>query len=164
MMMIEERDDWFVKNVRDARWYQNSKYGKFGNFEGKKNFPQTGVNLWVMDPGRANCRYHRENSQEDFLVLSGECLLLVNGQEQPLKPGDFVHCEAGVSHVFVNNGDRPCMVVAIGHRPPDHELFYPHHELAAKHGAQAVKETSDPKEAYADTEWKPCDPPAWPLD
>jgi uncharacterized cupin superfamily protein len=162
--MVEQRDDWFVTNVRDARWYQNSRFGAIGTFEGDKKFPHTGVHMWVLEPGRANCLYHRENAQEDFLVVSGECLLLVDGQERRLKTWDFVHCEPGVNHVFVNAGDRPCAVVAIGHRPQEHELCYPADALAARYGASVEKETSDPREAYAGTEWKEIEPPEWPFD
>ena len=36
-----------------------------------------GVNIQVVHPGQPNCYYHGEEGQEDFLVLSGECLLLI---------------------------------------------------------------------------------------
>jgi quercetin dioxygenase-like cupin family protein len=36
--------------------------------------------------------YHREKAQEGFLVLSGECLLVVEGEERPLRQWDFFHC------------------------------------------------------------------------
>ena len=34
--------------------------------------------------------YHRENDQEDFLVLAGEALAIVEGEERPLRQWDFV--------------------------------------------------------------------------
>ena len=46
-----------------------------------------GINLAVLEPGQPNCMYHGEDEQEDFLVLSGECLLLVEGEERRLRDG-----------------------------------------------------------------------------
>jgi uncharacterized cupin superfamily protein len=96
-------------------------------------------------------------------VLSGRCRLLVNDEEKPLNPWDFVHCPPGVSHVFVGDGDSPCTILMIGHRPADHELFYPESELARSYGAEAPEPTPDPKVAYSDVpSWEPIDPPEWP--
>jgi uncharacterized cupin superfamily protein len=153
--MIDEQGGWFKVNVRDAPWYKNESFGKIANFEGENRFPATGIRLWVVEPGMANCRYHRESAQEDFLVLSGECLLLVNGEEQKLKAWDFVHCPAGVSHVFIGDGDGPCSILAIGDRPEKNELCYPESELARKHGAETPEPTPDPKVAYANApQWE----------
>ena len=117
-----------------------------------------------MQPGQPNCRYHRESAQENFLVLSGECKMLVNGQEKPLKMWDFVHCPPGTTHVFVGTGDGPCAILSIGKRPVD-QIFYPQSEMAAKHGAQAPEPTDKIEVAYSDlTEpRKPVENPAWPL-
>jgi quercetin dioxygenase-like cupin family protein len=163
--MIEEREGWHVINVREARWYENAAFGMVASFEkpGEK-FPETGVHLFVLEPGKPNCRYHREGAQEDFLVLAGECLLLVNGEERKLGTWDYVHCPAGVTHVFVGAGEGPCALLAIGHRPKDVPLFYPESELAKKYGAEAPEPTPDPKVAYSDVaQREEIDPPAWPL-
>jgi len=163
--MVDERGGWFVVNVSDARWYRNAGFGTTGIFEKEgESFEQTGVRLAVLEPGKPNCRYHRESAQEDFLVLSGECLLLVNGEERRLGAWDFFHCPPGVSHVFVGAGDGPCVILMIGHRPKDLELFYPESELARGHGAEAPEPTPDPKVAYADApKWEKTEPPAWPI-
>ena len=161
--MLEQRDGWFVVNVCDARWHSHPLFGKRAAFELHGRFPQTGIRLMLLEPGRPACRYHRENAQEDFLVLSGRCLLLVNGEQRELGPWDFVHCPPGVSHVFVGAGDGPCALLAIGHRPENHELYYPECELARPHGAEAPEPTPDPRVAYSDVERPaPCDPPDWP--
>lgn len=163
--MIEERSGWFVVNVKDANWYGNEAFGKVCTFELQGRFPQTGVHLVVLEPGKPNCRYHREEAQEDFLVLSGECRLLVNGEERPLKAWDYVHCPAGVTHVFVGSGDGPCHVLMIGHRPPEGEqkLWYPSSDMARKHGAESPEPTPDPRRAYADVKRRErIDPPEWP--
>jgi len=161
--MVEEQGGWHVVNVKEARWSAHPLFGMRCNFE-KETFPQTGVGISVIEPGKPACRYHRENAQEDFLVLSGECLLLINGEEKRLKAWDFVHCPPGVSHVFVGAGDGPCAILMIGHRPARHELFYPESELARPHGAEAPEPTPDPRVAYADVPRREEIPaPAWPL-
>lgn len=161
--MVEERGGWFVVNVRDAKWRANPSFGTRVSFEMEGRFPETGIGIHVLEPGKPNCRYHREGAQEDFLVLSGECLLLVNGEERHLKAWDFVHCPAGVSHVFIGAGDRPCTVLMVGHRPDGHQLFYPESEHARTYGAEAPEPTPDPRVAYSDVErWQETDPGTWP--
>ena len=115
--MIEERGGWFVKNVRDATWMKTEEFGKACGFDVEDPFPQVGIHIFLLEPGKPNCRYHREEAQEDFLVLSGNCKVLVNGEELALKPWDLVHCPAGVSHVLVGGEEGPAAVLAIGHRP-----------------------------------------------
>ena len=163
--MIEERDGWFVVNVNRARWLSNPAFGKRCSFETQgERFPEIGIGISVLEPGKPNCRYHREGAQEDFLVLSGECLLLVNGEGRRLKTWDFVHCPAGVNHVFVGAGDGPCAILMIGHRPENIELFYPASELARPHGAEAPEPTPDPRVAYSDvTRFEACEAPEWPV-
>lgn len=164
--MVEEREGWFVVNVKDAGWYSSPEFGRICVFEDpQERFPQTGVHLYVLEPGKPNCRYHREEAQENFLVLSGRCRLLVNGEERALQAWDFVHCPPGVSHVFVGDGDGPCVMLMIGHRPARHDLFYPESELARRYGAEAPEPTPDPKVAYSDvTRREKIDSPEWPLD
>lgn len=162
--MIEERQGWFVVNIKDCKWATHAAFGKRCLLEQDGKFPQTGIGLHVLEPGKPNCRYHREEAQEDFLVLHGEALMLVNGEERPLKTWDFVHCPPGVSHVFVGAGDGPCVMLMIGHRPQQEQLFYPESELARRHGAEAPKPTPDPKVAYSDVpRWEITEPPKWPL-
>jgi uncharacterized cupin superfamily protein len=162
--MVEEEDGWFVVNVNEGRWFGHPEFGRRCLFEKNEPFPQTGINLAVLEPGKPACRYHRESAQEDFLVLSGECLLLVNGEERALKAWDYVHCPPGVSHVFIGAGDGPCVILMIGHRPQEHKLFYPESELARRYGAEAPEPTSDPRIAYGDVgPRQEITPPEWPL-
>jgi uncharacterized cupin superfamily protein len=142
--------EWFVTNVRDVTWRDHDAFGALGNFEKEYgDFEQLGINIRVLEPGQPNCLYHRENLQEDFLVLSGECLVLIDGEERPLKAWDFVHVPPGVDHVFVGAGDGPSVILMVGARSPDEELFYPVSELARRHGASAESDTPSPEEAYA---------------
>jgi oxalate decarboxylase/phosphoglucose isomerase-like protein (cupin superfamily) len=60
--------------------------------------------------------YHRENDQEDFLVLAGEALAIVEGGERPLRQWDFVHCPPWTSHMIIGAGQGPCLILAVGAR------------------------------------------------
>jgi uncharacterized cupin superfamily protein len=145
--LVPVGDGWFVVNARDARWL-NGEFGAYTRFEGEARFPQLGINIGVLQPGQPACLYHGEDEQEDFLVLSGECLLLIEGEERRLKAWDFVHCPAWTEHVFVGAGEGPCAILAVGSRTGG-DVVYPESELAQRHGAGAERETRDPKEAYA---------------
>jgi uncharacterized cupin superfamily protein len=156
-----EGEGWFVVNVRDAAWYRRHGFGYSALYQLEERSPQLGVNIGVLEPGTPNCLYHQESEQEAFLVLSGECTLIVEGQERPLKAWDFFHCPPGTRHVFVGAGDKPCAILFIGARHPEEELTYPLEEAAAKHGASAEKDTNDPREAYARFGgYEPMRPPA----
>jgi uncharacterized cupin superfamily protein len=140
-------DGWFVLNARDALW-NDGDFGAYTRFEGDPKFAQIGINIGVLQPGQPSCMYHGEGAQEDFLVLYGECLLLIEGEERPLKAWDFVHCPAWTKHVFVGAGDGPCAILAMGARPDD-GVVYPESELAQRHGAGVAQETTEPERAYA---------------
>jgi uncharacterized cupin superfamily protein len=140
-------EGWFVLNAADARWLEGH-FGPYTRFEGATRFPTIGINIGVLAPGQPACMYHGENEQENFLILSGECRLLIEGQERRLKAWDFVHCPAWTEHVFVGAGDGPCAILAIGSRLTD-EVVYPVSELAARCGASVERETKRPEEAYA---------------
>jgi uncharacterized cupin superfamily protein len=145
--LVPRGEGWFVVNAREAKWLEGH-FGAYTRFEGDARFPQFGFNIGVLEPGQPACYYHGEDEQEDFLVLSGECLLLVEGIQRPLKAWDFVHCPAWTEHVFVGAGDGPCAILAVGTRLKD-EVVYPVSELAQHHGASVGRETTSPREAYA---------------
>ena len=147
--LVADGDRWFVVNARESRWRDAGHFGRFCNFEGKRRFRQLGINLNVLEPGQPIGMYHRERRQEDFLVLSGECLLLVESQERTLRAWDFVHCPAETNHMIVGGGSGPALVLAVGARGGRHGLIYPVEQLALAHGAGVEKETTKPAEAYA---------------
>jgi uncharacterized cupin superfamily protein len=121
-------------------------------FEGDDvSFPDVGYTIGVLQPGQSSGRYHREANQEDFLVLAGECLLLIEGEERPLKTWDFVHCPPNTEHAFVGAGDGPCVIFMTGGRQgwPEKGIVYPRSKLALRHGAGVETETTKPAEAYA---------------
>lgn len=162
--MLEEQGGWFVKNVRNATWAHSDAFGKVCRFDVDDPFPQMGIHIFLLEPGKPNCRYHREDAQENFLVLAGHCKLLINGEERALEPWDFVHCPPGATHVFIGAGDGPCALLAIGHRSEEERLFYPASELARRYNAEAPEPTPDPKTAYSDVKRRvKTDPPEWPI-
>jgi uncharacterized cupin superfamily protein len=158
-------EGWFVVNVRDAEWWLTDSRGAacwFANEYGDPpvEFAQLGINVTVLEPGQSSV-YHAESNQEAFLVLAGECRLLVEGEERRLRPWDFFHCPPWTEHAFVGAGDRPCVILMVGaHSGPD--VRYPVSELAARYGASVEKETSDPEQVYAAAErFRRERPPYW---
>jgi uncharacterized cupin superfamily protein len=150
--LVPAEDGWFVLNAREARWWHGPGRSAICDFEGRVHFPQLGINVSVLAPGEPMAMYHWEADQEDFLVLAGEALLIVEGEERLLRPWDFVHCPAGTKHVIVGAGSASSVVLAVGARDrstgPDWG-GYTVDEAASRHGAGVDQETTDAEEAYA---------------
>ena len=147
--LVPKGEGWYVVNARESRWWHHDTFGSAVTFEGDVRFGDFGVNIQVLQPGEPNCLYHGENAQEDFLVLSGQCLLLIEGEERPLGQWDFVHCPPWTRHAFVGTSDNPCVIVMVGSRTEGFEVVYAVDEVAAKYDASVPEETSSPDEAYA---------------
>jgi uncharacterized cupin superfamily protein len=151
--LVPKGEGWFVLNARDAQWRQAQGRGAICDLEGEPEFSQLGIHLFVLESGEPMAMYHWEVDQEDFLVLAGEAVLVVEGEERPLRQWDFVHCPAGTKHVIVGAGDGSCVVVAVGARTagstgPDWG-GYTVDDIALRHGAGVERETTDEHEAYA---------------
>jgi uncharacterized cupin superfamily protein len=155
--LVPVGDGWFVVNAREAPWHERKGRGYLCEFEGfgvedALDFAQLGINLTILGPGEPMAMYHRERDQEDFLVLSGEALAIVEGEERPLRQWDLLHCPAGTNHVIIGAGTERCVVLAVGSR--EHATGtdwgpYTVDEAAIRYGAGVEKETTDPDEAYA---------------
>ena len=150
--LVPTGEGWFVLNMRDAEWRHADGRGAVcvvaDDFEGRRReSDQLGINPFVLAPGEPMAMYHREADQEVFLVVSGEAVLIVEGEERQLRAWDFVHCPPGTKHVIVGAGSTPCLVVAVGARERD-ELGFPADELAKRHGASVEEETADGGVAY----------------
>jgi uncharacterized cupin superfamily protein len=158
-------DELLIVNLADAPAISHPRRATIIDFEpDDAPWPDTGVNIQIMEPGQPNGRYHSEPVQEDFLVLHGECVVILEGEERPLRQWDFLHCPAGTEHIFVGAGDGPCAVLMIGSRRKN-EAHYPVNDVAAKYDASVTSETDEPAEAYADWRrepWRPTRSP-WPL-
>jgi uncharacterized cupin superfamily protein len=152
MGLVPGGPGWFVVNATEARWRERPLRGFSLPFEGTSDFTQIGVALFVLAPGEPIGMYHWEADQEDFLVISGEGLLLVEGQERPLRAWDFVHCPPETKHIIVGAGEAPCVVLAVGARQNQEGPgwgAYTVDDVALRHGAGVEVGTNDPDEAYA---------------
>ena len=146
---VYDGDGWFVLNARETRWRDYGPLGAACDFEGKRPFKQLGINLTVLKPGEPMSIYHSESHQEGFLVLAGECLLIVEGEERPLKAWDFFHCPGGTAHVIVGAGRDPAVVLGVGARGGRKGIAYPAAPAAIALGAGVEEETAEPAVAYA---------------
>lgn len=148
--LVVDGEGWFIVNARESRWKDEGLLGSYCTFEGKRRFPQLGINISVLEPGQAMGMYHRENAQEGFLVLAGECLLIVEEQERRMRAWDFFHCPGGTQHIIVGAGEAAAVLVAVGARGRGigGGIVYPVSKAAARHGASVERETTSPAEAY----------------
>jgi uncharacterized cupin superfamily protein len=148
---------WFVVNARDARWIERPGRGHSLPFTGwtedeaETHFRELGVNLVALGTGEPIGMYHWEADCENFLVLFGQGLLIVEGEERPLRQWDFVHCPPRTNHVIVGAGDGPSVVVAVGARAASDDDWgaYTVDEAAIRHGAGVETATTKGAEAYA---------------
>jgi len=155
--LVPKGQGWFVLNARETQWWQRDGRGVLcefegAGFEGAADFVQLGINLTLLGPGEPMAMYHRENDQEDFLVLAGEALLIIEGEERVLRRWDLVHCPAGTNHVIVGAGDAPALILCVGARDRSTGSdwgAYTVDEAALRHGAGVERETTDAAEAYA---------------
>jgi uncharacterized cupin superfamily protein len=142
-------DGWFILNLSEIAWSTVPGGGTWCEFESPDaRSPELGIGVHVLEPGEANGMYHGESNQEGFLVLSGECLLIVEGEERRMKQWDYFHCPPFTEHITIGAGDGPCAILMVGTRSPDEKINYPAEPAAAKYGAAVRKATHSPKEAY----------------
>ena len=152
---IPTKDGWFVLNACDARWLHAPGRGAYSKLEGDLLFNQIGMHLCILEPGEPMAMYHWEFDQEDFLVISGDALLVVEGDERPLRRWDFVHCASGTKHAIVGAGEAGCVVVAVGARDrvtQEDWGGYTVDAMAAKHGVSVDRDTTKWDEAYSHLE------------
>jgi uncharacterized cupin superfamily protein len=155
--LVPKGEGWFVLNARDTQWWERPGRGVLcefegAGFEGATDFHQLGINLTRLEPGQPMSMYHWEADQEDFLVLAGEALLIVEGEQRPLRQWDFVHCPPGTNHTIVAAGHGPCLVLCVGARERSRGPewgAYTVDETAQRHNAGVDEETTVPKTAYA---------------
>jgi uncharacterized cupin superfamily protein len=150
--LVAQDEGWYVVNTRETRWYHAEGRSAFCDFEGDQNWRQLGFGVYVLEPGQFMSMYHWEADQEDFLVVAGEALLIIEGEERPLRQWDFVHCPPNTKHNIVGAGSGPCAVIAVGarqHQDGPGWGGYTVDEAALRHGAGVEQETTKAEEAYA---------------
>jgi quercetin dioxygenase-like cupin family protein len=144
---------WFILNLGEMAWETVPGFGVWRAFDAPDadpSQPGIGVHVHVLQPGETNGYYHAEAAQEGFIVLSGECLALVEGQERPMRQWDFLHSPPGTAHITIGAGDGPCVILMFGGPDPSRKVEWIADETAARHGASVVQTTGDSGEAYGD--------------
>lgn len=156
--LVPDGDGWYIVNIADAQGVHTERFGDACLFENRPDhrFPEFGINVHVLPPGQPNALYHRENADEAFLVLGGECVAIVEDQERPMRKGDFLYTPAGTAHVLIGAGDRPCAILMVGTRKDPEHLLYPVNARAARHGASVETQTTDGATAYAGMQPEPA--------
>ena len=142
---------WFVLNLAEMAWETVPGFGVARDFEAPNAdpaAPRIGVHVHVLQPGESNGYYHAEDAQEGFLVLSGECVAVIENEERRMRQWDYFHSPPGTEHITVGAGDEPCVILMTGSRTGDWRIRYVVSELAARYGASADEELSDPRQAY----------------
>ena len=157
-------DGWFILNVAEIGWESVPGGGTWCSFEAPSARSRLlGIGVHVLNPGETPGFYHAESNQEGFLVLSGECIAIVEGEERRMGAWDYLHCPPGTAHITIGAGEGPCAILMVGTRAPDRTLHYLAEPAAARHGASVPVSTDSPAEAYAG---RPPITPAlspWPL-
>jgi uncharacterized cupin superfamily protein len=158
-------DGWFIVNLSELRWETLSGGGTWCSFE-SPDAPSSilGIGVHILWPGDKPGYYHAESNQEGFLVLSGECVAIVEGEERRMRQWDYLHCPPGTAHITVGTSDGPCALLMVGTRSPDATIRYPVAPAAAKYDASVETESDSPREVYANR--PPIVPTAspWPLE
>ena len=148
--LLPQSGGWYVVNARETRWVGMDGLWRGAWIEPEEEWAGLAFHLTVLDPGNPMAKYHGERDQEEFLIVSGEATLIIEGEERHLRTWDFVHCPPWTEHVIVGAGDRPCVIVAVSTRSPERGVRYVANELAAAHGASPPETTTDPAAAYTD--------------
>ena len=163
--VVPAGDGWFVVNLADIGWARVQGGGPGSGYEAPSSrAPLLGIGVHVLWPGETPGFYHAESNQEGFLVLSGECIAIVEGEARRLGQWDYLHCPPGTAHITIGAGDGPCAIVMVGTRAPDSSIHYLVEPAAAAYGASVEVATDVPREAYADRPPIEAAPSPWPLE
>ena len=156
-------DGWFLVNARDVRWRESKGRGASSNFGGDTLFDQLGVGITIVGPGEPTTMYHWESNEEDFIVLRGGGVAILDGEEHRLRQWDYLHCPPGTAHITIGAGEEPCALLMAGTRAADATIRYLVEPAAAAYGASVETESTSPREVYADR--PPIEPTRspWPL-
>ncbi len=154
---VPQTAGWFVLNARDAPWMRNEMrtLARFGG-QGEAHFDDLGIALYWLEPGQPMSMYHHERGQEDFLVLRGRALAIVEGEERPLQTWDLLHCPSRTPHTIVGASEEPALILAVGARLEKGSARYPVEPAAIRHDA-GVREGEEPYARFSDP--SPCPPP-----
>jgi uncharacterized cupin superfamily protein len=160
--LVPQEPGWFVMDVREARWFDKASQGwsvpltGCDEYEAETFFPMLGMAIRVVSAGQPTGTYHWETEAEDFLVLSGEGVLIVEGEERPLRQWNFVHCPPETKHAFAGTSEQPMVLLCASSRQFQKDGpwgYYCKDETAAKYNASAPEDTQDGR--LADERFEP---------
>ncbi len=156
--LVPDGEGWFIVNVADSQGMRTDMLGAGAMFEEGvgARFEDFGINIRRLQPGQPSARYHREEAEEAFLVLDGECVAIVEDSERTMRKGDFLFAPPGTAHVIVGAGDGPSTVLMVGSRRAGRGIGFPVSEAAGRYGASVDEETDDPALANAGLEIEPA--------
>jgi uncharacterized cupin superfamily protein len=144
-------DGWFMLNLAEIGWATVPGGGTWCVFESPQaRSEMLGIGVHILWPGDTPGYYHAESEQEGFLVLSGECIAIVEGEERRMGPWDYLHCPPGTAHITIGAGHGPCALLMVGTRRPGHTTRYIPDPAAERYGAAVEVETDSAREAYRD--------------
>lgn len=144
---------WFVLNLGELAWEAAPGFGTWRDFNppgADPDAPGIGVHVHVFQPGESNGYYHAEDAQEGFLVLSGECVAVIEGAEHRMRQWDYFHSPPGTAHITVGAGDGPCAILMFGSPDPRRPVTWIANDTAAKYGASVARTTNRDTEVYGD--------------
>jgi uncharacterized cupin superfamily protein len=111
---------------------------------------QFGVNLSTLKPGAASSLKHWHQHEDELVyVLEGEVVLVEDGGEIVLKPGDAAGWKAGApnGHCLVNRSQRDAVFLEIGSRKAVETASYPDLDLMLvrnESGARFTRKNGEP--------------------
>jgi len=143
-------DGWFVLNLAEMAWETVPGFGVWLDFGAPDTDPRIGAHIHVLQPGESNGYYHAEAAEEGFLVLSGECIAVIENEERRMRRWDYFHSPAGTEHITVGAGDEPCVILMFGSPDPRRQVEWIANETAAKYGASVAQTTGRDTEAYGE--------------
>src|ERR1039458_3559488 len=136
-------DGWFILNLAEIGWETVPGGGTWCVFEADAApSPTLGIGLHVLRPGETPGFYHTESEQEGFLVLSGECFAIVEGQERRMRAWDYLHCPPGNAKITCSASEEPCAILMVGTRSESQSMRYLVDPVAARYGAAVTEETN----------------------
>jgi uncharacterized cupin superfamily protein len=86
-----------------------------------------GVSHVILEPGGISSQRHWHEGEDELVVmLAGEAVLIEDGGEAAMRPGDLAAFPKGVpnGHQLVNRSDAPCVFLAVG-RVAGTDCHYP---------------------------------------
>jgi uncharacterized cupin superfamily protein len=113
---------------------------------------QFGVNLTTLKPGAASAlRHWHEREDELVYILEGEVVLIEDGGETVLKPGDAAGFKANNrnGHHLVNKSTQDAVYLEIGTRSKHERAEYPDVDLVAISDEKGERYTHKNGEPYS---------------